>query len=80
MGSLRLARRWIDHTSTCTRIRIQNRMIRQRCLLPARWETKDYTGAYVAYDDFADAEDPALAIETLCLGIYEAMVPLLPSE
>jgi len=44
---------------------------------PAVWNTKDFTGVVVNYDDMFDAEDPALFIERICFEIFQALRSLL---
>ncbi|NDJ52113.1 MAG: hypothetical protein GYB68_03390 [Chloroflexi bacterium] len=44
---------------------------------PAQWETTDYTGAIVHYDDFKDMAYPEQIVEDLCLRIYNAILPVL---
>ena len=41
------------------------------------WNTKDFTGVVVNYDDMPDAEDPALFIESICFKIFMALRSLL---
>lgn len=48
-------------------------------LAPARWETKDYTGVYVAYDDLLESDDLALTIEKLSFSIFDALNGLVSS-
>jgi hypothetical protein len=44
---------------------------------PARWETEGYTGVYVAYDDMTNAENPELLVESICMSIYQSLMPIL---
>ncbi len=44
---------------------------------PAVWNTSGWTGVVVNYDDLAKTADPEQAIESLCLDIYRALLPLL---
>jgi hypothetical protein len=47
--------------------------------LPDRavWNTKDFTGVVVNYDDMPDAEDPTVFIERICIEIFKALRSLL---
>lgn len=47
---------------------------------PARWETEDYTGVYVAYDDLLDSDDLAQTVEMLSSDIFDALHNLVSSS
>lgn len=44
---------------------------------PARWESEDYTGPFVAFSDIASHDDPVELIEDLSLSIFHALHSLL---
>lgn len=44
---------------------------------PANWNTGGWTGVVVNYDDLAKAAEPEQFVESLCLDIYKALLPLL---
>jgi Family of unknown function (DUF5996) len=43
----------------------------------AYWNTEGWTGVVVNYDDLAKAAHPEQTVESLCLDIYKALLPLL---
>ncbi|NDJ60049.1 MAG: hypothetical protein GYB67_02940 [Chloroflexi bacterium] len=44
----------------------------------ARWETQDYTGVHIAYDDIAKQADSEAYVEAACHAIFRSLRALLP--